>query len=99
MGVTSGIFWVGVSHSKRVGVIDVTLLGLFREGDLEVFNAKGNGVFTLVADAFVIRFLHEGFEGFDALVTPGIELLGDADRVVEHHGKTLRMRGCCSKSR
>ncbi|MNV22633.1 hypothetical protein D3C71_1136140 [compost metagenome] len=97
--VAAGVLAVGVPHAKRVGVVDVALLGLFGEGELEVFEAEGDGVFALVVDAFAVGFAHEGFERLHALIAPGIELLGDADRIVQHHGKTLRLGRRCAKPR
>ncbi|MCY1424803.1 hypothetical protein D9M71_405660 [compost metagenome] len=89
MGIAAGVLAVGVAHAEGVSVRGVTLFGLLGEGDPEVFQGKGNRVFALVADAFAVGLLHEGVQLLDALIAPGIELLGDANRIVEHHAKAL----------
>ncbi|MNJ56243.1 hypothetical protein D3C77_517790 [compost metagenome] len=89
MGIAAGVLAVGVAHAEGVGMLGVTLFGLLGEGDPEVFQGKGHRVFALVADAFAVGLLHEGVQLLDALIAPGIELLGDANRIVEHHAKAL----------
>ncbi|MNQ73852.1 hypothetical protein D3C85_885970 [compost metagenome] len=89
VGVAQGVLVVGVAHAEGVGVRRVTLFGLFGEGGFQVVEGKGDGVFALVADAFAVGVLHERVKRAGGRVAPGIELLGDADRVIQDHRKPL----------
>ncbi len=92
LGVVLRVLGGRIGDAEGVLVLGVAVFGLLGQRLADILDGEGDGELALVVQAFGVGALHEGVQGFQAGIAPGVEFLGDAEGVVHHDGHPAMLR-------